>query len=166
MELQIGRVIKSHGIRGEVVVDATTDEPEIRFAVDEVLKGKQAGKERTLTVETVRPHKGRLLIKFREVPDRNVSETLRGTIFFADPLKSADDEDAFYDHELIGLRVIRDGADIGEVTGVMHTPGRQILEVDFGGREVLVPFVYDIVPEVDLEAGELTVTPPEGLFEE
>ncbi|MHA2789283.1 ribosome maturation factor RimM [Corynebacterium sp. S7] len=165
MELQIGRVIKSHGIRGEVVVDPTTDEPEVRFAVDAELKGKQAGKDHTLTIETIRPHKGRLLIKFREVPDRNVAETLRGTIFWAEPLESEDD-DSFYDHELIGLRVIRDGADIGEVTGVMHVPGRQILEVDYEGREVLVPFVYDIVPEVDLEAGQLVVTPPDGLFEE
>ncbi|WIM66901.1 ribosome maturation factor RimM [Corynebacterium breve] len=166
MELQIGRVIKSHGIRGEVVVDATTDEPDVRFAIDEVLRGKQAGKEHSLTVETVRPHKGRLLIKFREVPDRTMAETLRGTVFWAEPLESADDDEGFYDHELIGLRVIRDGGDIGEVTGVMHTPGRQILEVDVDGREVLVPFVYDIVPEVDTGEGFLIVTPPEGLFEE
>ncbi|WP_257158463.1 ribosome maturation factor RimM [Corynebacterium cystitidis] len=164
MELQIGRVIKSHGIKGEVVVDPTTDVPEIRFAIDEVLAGKQAGKEHELTVETVRPHKGRLLIKFREVPDRNVAETLRGTVFFAPP-REEEDDDGFYDHELIGLKVVRDGEDIGEITGVMHTPGRQILEVAYEGREVLVPFVYDIVPEVDLEEGVAVVTPPEGLFE-
>ena len=85
MELQIGRVIKCHGIKGEVVVDPTTDEPETRFAIDEVLHGKQAGREHELTVETMRPHKGRLLIKFKEVPDRNMAETLRGTIFFAPP---------------------------------------------------------------------------------
>ncbi|WP_257161311.1 ribosome maturation factor RimM [Corynebacterium cystitidis] len=164
MELQIGRVIKSHGIKGEVVVDPTTDVPEIRFAIDEVLAGKQAGKEHELTVETVRPHKGRLLIKFREVPDRNVAETLRGTVFFAPP-REEEDDDGFYDHELIGLKVVRDGENIGEITGVMHTPGRQILEVAYEGREVLVPFVYDIVPEVDLEEGVAVVTPPEGLFE-
>lgn len=164
MELQIGRVIKSHGIKGEVVVDPTTDVPEIRFAIDEVLAGKQASKEHELTVETVRPHKGRLLIKFREVPDRNVAETLRGTVFFAPP-REEEDDDGFYDHELIGLKVVRDGEDIGEITGVMHTPGRQILEVAYEGREVLVPFVYDIVPEVDLEEGVAVVTPPEGLFE-
>ncbi|SER40353.1 ribosome maturation factor RimM [Corynebacterium cystitidis] len=164
MELQIGRVVKSHGIKGEVVVDPTTDVPEIRFAIDEVLAGKQTGKEHELTVETVRPHKGRLLIKFREVPDRNVAETLRGTVFFAPP-REEEDDDGFYDHELIGLKVVRDGEDIGEITGVMHTPGRQILEVAYEGREVLVPFVYDIVPEVDLEEGIAVVTPPEGLFE-
>lgn len=164
MELQIGRVIKCHGIKGEVVVDPTTDEPETRFAIDEVLHGKQAGKEHELTVETMRPHKGRLLIKFKEVPDRNMAETLRGTIFFAPPLES-DEDDGFYDHELIGLKVVRENEEIGEVTGVMHTPGRQILEVDYEGREVLVPFVYDIVPEVDLDEGFLVVTPPEGLFE-
>lgn len=164
MELQIGRVIKSHGIKGEVVVDPTTDEPEIRFAIDEILRGKQAGKHHELTVESVRPHKGRLLIKFREVPDRTVAETLRGTSFFAAPLENEDD-DGFYDHELIGLKVVRDEEVVGEVTGVMHTPGRQILEVAYQGREVLVPFVHEIVPTIDLEEGMLVVTPPDGLFE-
>lgn len=164
MELQIGRVIKSHGIRGEVVVEPTTDEPDVRFAVGEVLEGRQSGKEHALTIEAARPHKGRLLVKFKEVPDRTEADRLRGTQFFAEPLESGED-DGFYDHELIGLRVLWGEEDVGEVTGVMQAPAQQILEVAYRGREVLVPFVYEIVPEVDLDAGTLTVTPPEGLFE-
>mgnify|MGYP001941495848 CR=1 FL=1 len=62
MELQIGRVIKPHGVRGEVVVDPTTDIPDQRFATGEVLKGKQAGKELSLTVRSFRPHQGLSLI--------------------------------------------------------------------------------------------------------
>lgn len=162
----IGRVIKSHGIRGEVVVDATTDEPEIRFAVGEVLDGRQGGKRHELTVAAARPHQGRLLVKFEEVPDRTTADSLRGVQFFAAPLERDEDDDGFYDHELEGLRVLHDGEDIGEVTGVMHGPAGEILEVELtGGKEVLIPFVHAIVPEVDLEAGTCTITPPEGLLE-
>ena len=165
MELLIGRVIKSHGIKGELVVEPTTDEPEIRYAVGEVLHGKQGKKEHTLTVKSVRVHKGRLLIFFEEIQDRTTADTLRGTQFFAPPLDDPDD-DGFYDHELEGLRVIHNGADVGEVTGVTHGPAQSLLELTLdGGKEVLVPFVEEIVPDIDLEAGTCTITPPEGLFD-
>lgn len=167
MQLLIGKVVKSHGVKGEVAVEVTTDDPEIRYAVGEVLHGTQAGKERDLTIASVRPHQKRLLVTFEEIPDRTAADSLRGMQFFAEPLKRAEDadEDEFYDHELIGLRVLIDGAPAGTVTGVTHTPGRQLLEVDMDGREVLIPFVIDIVPEVDLEEGILVATPPEGLLE-
>lgn len=165
-ELQIGKVVKSHGIRGEVVVELSTDDPDIRFAIGEVLNGKQAGKEHSLTIDAARMHQGRLLVKFAEVPDRTAADSLRGTRFFAAPLEDEDDEDGFYDHELEGLRVIHEGEDIGEVTGVMHGPAGEILEVRLtSGKETLIPFVHAIVPEVDLEGGTATITPPEGLLD-
>ncbi|MDY3128295.1 MAG: ribosome maturation factor RimM, partial [Corynebacterium sp.] len=108
MELMIGRVIKSHGIKGEVAVDITTENPELRFAVGKVLQGKQGSKEHSLTIASVRPHKGRLLITFEEIPDRTAADSLRGTKFFAEPLVDEED-DGFYDHELEGLRVYVDG---------------------------------------------------------
>lgn len=161
----IGRVIKSHGIKGELSVEATTDEPEIRFAVGEVLHGRQGKKEHDLTVKAVRAHKGRLLITFEEVKDRTEADSLRGTQFFAPPLDNPDDE-GFYDHELEGLRVIHEGAGIGEVTGITHGPTQSLLEVRLeSGKEALIPFVEEIVPEVDLEEGTCTITPPEGLLE-
>ena len=165
MELLIGKVVKSHGIRGEVAVEVFTDEPDVRFAVGEVLHGKQAGKERDLTVKTSRPHQKRLLLSFEEVPDRTAADSLRGMQFFAAPLERVEDSEEYYDHELIGLKVIHEGEQVGEVTGVMDTPNRKILEIDYAGREVLVPFVIDFVPEIDLDGGTLTITPPEGLLD-
>ncbi|WJZ03041.1 Ribosome maturation factor RimM [Corynebacterium freiburgense] len=166
MELLIGRVVKSHGIKGEVVVEMATDAPEIRFAQGAVLSGKQGNKEHTVTIESARPHQGRLLVKFKEIADRNTADSLRGTKFFAAPREDEEDEEGFYDHELEGLRVIHQGEEIGEVTGVMHGPAGEILEVQLHeGKEVLIPFVHAIVPEVDLEAGTCTITPPEGLLE-
>ena len=186
--VQIGRVIKPHGVRGEVVVDATTDDPAGRFAVGEVLVGKQAGRERELTVKSMRPHQGRLLVFFDEVPDRNDAETLRGMRFFAAPVFDDDDE-AYYDHELIGLRVLNVGdvdeatatarayegelpepEDIGEITGVIRNPTQRLLQVALdgdgdSGREVLVPFVHALVPIVDVDNGAVVITPPDGLLE-
>lgn len=165
MELLIGRVVKSHGIRGEVVLEPTTDEPEMRFAVGEVLAGRQGGKQAQLTITATRPHQGRLLVSFAEIPDRTAADSLRGMQFFAAPRDDGDD-DGFYDHELEGLRVLRDGKDIGRITGVMHRPSQSLLEITLAsGKEALVPFVEDIVPDVDLEAGTCTITPPEGLLE-
>ena len=165
MEMLIGRVVKSHGIKGEVAVDLLTDEAEARFSVGAVLHGTQAGKEQDLTIKTVRPHQKRLLVSFEEIPDRTAADSVRGMKFYAAPLERDEDSDEYYDHELIGLRVLQGGEEIGTVTGVMSTPGRKILEVDYNGKEVLVPFVMDIVPEIDLDEGYLVITPPEGLLE-
>ena len=165
MELLIGKVVKSHGIKGEVAVEVLTDDPGERFVVGEVLTGRQPGKERELTIKTLRPHQNRLLMSFEEVPDRTQADSLRGMQFFAPPLEREDDSEEFYDHELIGLKVIHEGREVGEVTGVMDTPNRKILEIDYDGREVLVPFVIDFVPEIDLGEQTLTITPPEGLLD-
>lgn len=165
MEMLIGRVVKSHGVRGEVAVELLADESEDHIVVGQVLTGRQTGKEIQLTVKTVRPHQQRLLVSFEEVSDRTLADSLRGMKFFAEPLERDEDSDEYYNHELIGLKVRMDGAEIGEVTGVMDTPNRKILEVAYDGREVLVPFVMDIVPEVDLGEGYLEITPPEGLLD-
>ena len=164
MELMIGRVIKSHGVKGEAVVEATTDEPEVRFAVGEVLHGTQGKKEHTLTIKAVRSHKGRLLITFEEIKDRTVADSLRVTKFFAAPLDS--DDDGFYDHELEGLRVLLAGKEVGKVTSVIHGGSQDLLEVELdNSKEALIPFVHAIVPEVNLEAGTCTIDPPEGLLD-
>lgn len=165
MELTIGRVVKCHGVKGEVVVEPLADEAEERIAKGEVLTGRQAGKELELTVKTVRPHQKRLLVSFEEIPDRTAAESLRGMKFFAEPLERDEDSEEFYNHELIGLEVLHDATVVGEVTGVMDAPNRKILEIDYRGKEVLVPFVMDFVPEIDLDEGTLTITPPEGLLD-
>ena len=74
--------------------------------------------------------------------------------------------DAWYDHQLVGLKVVRDGLEIGEVVRVDHFPAQDLLAVKVGETEVLVPFVKAIVPEVDVKAGRVVITPPMGLFEE
>ncbi|MGO2097087.1 MAG: ribosome maturation factor RimM, partial [Candidatus Microbacterium stercoravium] len=100
--------------------------------------------------------------------DRTEAETLVKAILWVD---HRDDEasaepDAWYDHQLIGLEVVRDGAVVGTIARVEHLPAQDLLIVKSGEREIMVPFVSAIVPEVDPAAGRVVVTPPAGLFEE
>lgn len=165
----IGRVVKSHGIRGEVSVEITTDNPDQRFYEGVVLHGKQTQKIMDLTIESMRMHQNRLLIKFEEIPDRTAADSLRGMQFWAEPLYDEED-DGFYDHELEGLIVYedKDGQRIkhGHITGVIHGPAGELLEVEkTDGKEALIPFKIEIVPEVNCEEGYILITPPEGLLD-
>lgn len=170
MDLVVGRVVKAHGIAGELVVEVRTDDPDIRFAPGNALRGKQrSGAERDYEVEAAREHGGRLLVRLVGVGDRTAAEALRGTIFVVDSaaLPPIDDPDEFYDHELEGLRVRTvDGRDVGTVAEVLHTAAGELLSVKTdAGAEVLVPFVGAIVTAVSLEAGTVDIDPPDGLLE-
>ncbi|MER5393322.1 ribosome maturation factor RimM, partial [Saccharopolyspora sp. NPDC002686] len=101
---------------------------------------------------------------------REAAEDLRGVTLTvtADVLEPTDDPDEFHDHELVGLRAVQvSGEEVGEVSDVVHTPAGELLALRTADdREVLVPFVAEIVPEIDLAAGKLVVDPPEGLLDE
>jgi 16S rRNA processing protein RimM len=170
VELVVGRIVKSHGIAGEVVVDVRTDDPESRFATGAELRGKPkgGGTPRTFVVDSARAHGGRLLVRLEGVADRTAADALRGTLFVVDAadLPPIDDPDEFYDHELEGLRVRTvDGQDVGVVAEVLHTAAGELLSVRReDGSELLVPFVTAIVPSVSLADG-VVIDPPDGLLE-
>ena len=176
IEVLVGRIGKPHGIRGEVTVDVRTDEPERRFELGARLdvtppKGS-AYATRVLTVEKVRWHQGVLLAKFAEIADRNAAETARGALLHAhiDAAASPEDPDEFYDHQLIGLTAYNlDGAEIGTVTKLLHG-AQDLLQIRTPDRrDALVPFVTQLVPEVDVAAGRVVIADRPGLvtpFEE
>jgi 16S rRNA processing protein RimM len=168
-QLLVGRVAKAHGIGGELAVDVHTDDPDERFAPGAVLNARLRDRSvRTLTVSTARPHATRLLVRFAEVPDRTTAESLRGAQLLVDAadLPPSEDPDAFYDHELEGLAaVLADGTEVGTVREIARGPGGELLVVARAdGTESLVPFVREIVPEVDVAGGRVVVDPPEGLL--
>lgn len=170
MELTVGRVVKAHGITGEVVVEVRTDDPETRFAPGAVLRAKAPdGQERRYAVEAVREHGGRLLVRLSGVADRDGADALRGSLFVIDSeeLPPIDEPDTYYDHQLEGLRVrTTAGRDVGTVYEVLHTAAGELLAIrrDDGG-EVLVPFVGAIVTSVSLDSRTVEIDPPEGLLE-
>ncbi len=105
---------------------------------------------------------------FKDVVDRTGAESLIKAILLVDhdPAETSGEEDAWFDHQLIGLTVLRDGTKVGTVTRLDHLPAQDLLHVETDAGDVMVPFVKAIVPAVDIAAGTLTVTPPAGLFEE
>ncbi|MBF6073346.1 ribosome maturation factor RimM [Nocardia beijingensis] len=172
MELVVGRVAKSHGVRGELVVEVRTDEPEARFAPGARLRGRlpRATEVREFTVESAREHSGRLLVFLAGVTDRTGADALRGMLFVVDSadLPPSEDPDEYYDHELEGLEVrLLDGTVVGSVREVLHSAAGELLEVRAAddGREILIPFVTAIVPTVSLADGVIVIDPPEGLLD-
>lgn len=177
MDLVVGRIVKAHGISGELVVDVRTDDPQGRFEVGNRLllrpsrQSRQPAPpaERQVEVESARPHGARLLVRLVGVVDRDGADALRGNLFLVDSadLPPIDDPDEFYDHELEGLAVRTvDGTEVGSVTEVLHTAGGEVLSVrTVENVEVLVPFVSAIVTSVSRKAGLIEIDPPDGLLD-
>lgn len=168
MQLVVARIGRAHGIKGEVSVEVRTDEPELRLGPGAVLMTDppSAG---PLTIASGRVHSGRLLLTFEGVRDRTAAEGLRNTLLIAeiDPDEVPEDPEEFYDHQLVGLDVVlADGTGVGEVAEILHLPYQDLLVVRRpSGAEVLVPFVTEIVPEIDLAEQRVVVTPPPGLID-
>ncbi len=168
-QLRIGRLTKAHGLKGAIKLELYTDDPERRlvpgaeFTLQVPSDSKWHGK--TLTLSELRWYNGHPVGFFEGVTDRTEAESLLKAILWADQDDTVE-PDAWYDHQLVGLRVLRDGREVGAVARVDHLPAQDLLAVRTPNGEVLVPFVSQIVPEVDVRAGTVTVTPPLGLFEE
>ena len=163
----VGVIGRPHGVRGEVAVELRTDEPERRFAAGQVLYEDEG--RRLFTVQSARDHAGRLLVRFAELADRAAAEAVRGTLLVAtvEPDEQPAESGEFYDRQLIGLRAMtRDGADIGMVGSVLHLPAQDVLEIETAAGTRLVPFVAALVPQVDLDAGYLTVADVAGLLDD
>jgi 16S rRNA processing protein RimM len=170
MQLVVGRIAKPHGVRGEIAVEVRTDDPELRLARGAVLATEPASAG-PLTITGRRWHQGHLLVTFEGVDGRDHAEELRGTLLVVDSgdLEDIADPDEFRDHQLIGLSVVSvAGEPVGEVSDVLHY-GQDLLVVAGSGKragaEILVPFVAQIVPEVDLEARRVVIDPPDGLID-
>jgi 16S rRNA processing protein RimM len=166
MDLQVARIGKPHGIRGEVTVQLFTDAPEERFEPGAVFRVEPAA-QGPLTISSARWNKEILVLGFEEVPDRNAAELLRGAKLFIESVDTADDDDdAWYEHELVGLIARVGDQVIGKVSALRTMTVQDLLIIERpDGAEILVPFVEEIVPEVDVEAGFVILNPPEGLLE-
>ena len=159
--LVVGRVVKPHGIRGEVVVHPETDNPKRFEEGSTMFVGDQP-----MTVRACCPHKGRLLVFFDGVEDRNAAELLRDVALEIDAADAVDlPEGSYYPHELQGCEVVdADGRSLGTLIRVDENPANDLWVVSQDGEEVLVPAVKEIVREVDLHTRRVVVDPPEGLF--
>lgn len=175
--LRVGRLTKPHGLKGGIKLELFTDNPELRF-VPGAKFHLQVPEDsewfgRTIEMRELRWFNGMPVGFFVEVPDRTAAESIVRAILWIDEQAVAEgvEDNAWYDHQLVGLDVVRkldDGTtvQVGTVAEVQHFPAQDLLTINTDAGPVLVPFVEAIVPSVDLEAGIVIVTPPAGLFEE
>ena len=161
MKLNVGRIGRAHGILGEATIEVRTDEAEDRFAVGAVLETDSHGE---LTVVSARVHNGILLLGFQGIEDRNSIETLRNELLYAEVDIQAPgiDEDDYHVLQLVGCTAyLVDGYEFGVVTDVLNLPGQDVLAIKSADGEVLIPFVRQLVPIVDIKAKRMTVIPPD-----
>lgn len=172
-QLRVGRLVKAHGLKGALKLELYTDDPAGRFVpgAEFTLQVPEASPwhGKTVTVREFRWMNSHPVVFFEDIDDRDGAESIVRAILWIDQdAEEVTEEDAWYDHQLVGLDVVRDGEIVGRVVRVEHLPAQDLLSVKrmSDEQEILVPFVKAIVPEVDLAAGRLIATPPEGLFEE
>ena len=161
MKLNVGRIGKAHGILGEATIEVRTDEAEDRFAIGAVLETDSHGE---LTVVSARVHNGILLLGFQGIEDRNSIEALRNQLLYAEVDIAAPgiDEDDYHVLQLVGCTAyLVDGDEFGVVTDVLNLPGQDVLAIKSADGEVLIPFVRQLVPVVDIKAKRMTVIPPD-----
>lgn len=164
VEVLVGKVGRAHGLKGDLFVEVRTDEPDRRFAVGT----RFATSRGRLTVEAMRWHGRRLLVRFVEAHERSAAEALRGVELSLEvPADERPDHpEEFYDHQLIGLTACTpDGDQIGAVAEVLHLPAQDVLALKTSsGRITLIPFIRDVVPAIDLQARRVTVADKAGLL--
>ncbi len=167
MQLTVGIITSAHGLKGEVKIDVRTDSPQLRFYEGAILETDPA-ELGPLVIRNVREYKGMTYLRFNDITDRNAAESLRGTKLIIESDEADIEEDAWYPHELIGLEVLdTEGYELGTVLNLQPMPAQDLLVVkEPDGRVVSVPFVRQIVTEIDLADNCVVLDPPPGLFSE
>ncbi|HEX2088481.1 MAG TPA: ribosome maturation factor RimM [Actinomycetota bacterium] len=161
--IAVGRINRPHGIKGEVVVQPLS-EVEMRFAAGSRLY-RQEDEGDALTVAEARPYRGRLLVTFEGVRDRNAAEAMAGAFLFV-PSSSAPHlpEDEYWTHELVGCDVLTDeGRALGSIREIIHTPANDVWVAQAEEGETLIPALKDVVKDVDLPARRVIVREVSGL---
>ena len=170
-KLRVGRLVKAHGLKGAIKLELYTDSPDQRFKPGQILElqvpetSEWFGK--TITVSELRFYNQSPVLFLEGVDDRSKAETLIKAILLIETEADAlpEEPEAWYDHQLVGLKALVGQESVGTVLRVDHLPAQDLLAIETQNGEVLVPFVKQIVPEVNLALGQLTLTPPDGLFE-
>ena len=166
--LEVGKIVNTHGLRGEVKVVPWTDYPEDFEDIEYVIVKRKSGDEQ-LDIESVRYQKGNVLLKFKQIKDINEAEKYKTLTLYA-PREMFDlPEGTHFIADLIGLDVvnIETGEKIGEVADVFNTGSNDIYDVKREGKKnLLIPVIDDVVKEIDIENGKITVYMMEGLDDE
>lgn len=163
----VGRVVKPHGLHGEVLVKVLSDNPSRFDAGAQLLVGKDPGSADLMEVASARVNQDRLLLQFAESSSLEDAELLRDLMIFVgrDALEELGDGE-FWEHELIGLSVVhRNGEVLGTLGEVIDRPAQDLWSIQTPRGDVLFPAAQPLVVSIDVEGGTIVIDPPEGLFD-
>ena len=167
--LAVGQVTGAHGILGEIKVTILTEDPQRFDRLSRVWLGRDEQEPIPWPLEGFRLHKGRALLKLKGCDDRSMAESLRPNLVLI-PLKEAIplEEDEYYEHQIVGLEVWTAGGErLGEIEDILYTGANEVYIVRGetpDRKEILIPAIEEVIVEIDLEAGRLTIEPLEGLL--
>ena len=167
MLLVVGRIGRAHGVHGEATIEVRTDLPDERFVVGTQLSTDPVANG-PLIIDSARDHNGVLLLTFREVRDRTAIERIRDTLLLAevDMDQEAEFEDEYHVQQLIGCEVVNQtGIRCGELSDVLNLPGQDLLVIATPTGELLIPFIAEFVPNVDIKNRRIVIHPPLGLLD-
>ncbi|MBQ8956752.1 MAG: ribosome maturation factor RimM [Lachnospiraceae bacterium] len=167
--LSVGQITSTHGLKGEVKVFPTTDNPEIRFRELKEVILKTAREDIPVTIKSVRFSKNLALLKFEELDGIDAVEKYKGA-YLCVPRDKAQKlgSDEYYEADLIGMEIVSDeGKKLGVLSKVLHTGANDVYEVETDPEErksFLIPAIKDCVRDVDTENGIMTIHVMEGLL--
>ena len=163
--LEVGKIVNTHGLRGEVKVVPWTDYPQQFEDIEYVYRKTKTDYEK-LSVCGVKYQKGNIIVQFAEITDLDTAEKYKNQVIYAEREALGElPEGVYYIADLIGLNVITDeGEEIGKIVDVLNTGASDIYEIKRTGRKnLLIPAIPDVVLDVDLENKNVTVHMMDGL---
>ncbi len=163
----IANIVRTRGLKGEVVADVLTDFPDRFASLDTVTAIRESGERSELKIERFWFQNGRVILKFGGFDTVENAETLRNVEICIPEAEAVElQEDEFFDWQLAGCQVESlDGSAIGEVIQLMRTGGTELLVVKGEAKEYLIPFATAICVDVDIENKLIRIDPPEGLLD-
>lgn len=164
--IRVGRIVKPHGVKGELIVESYSDFPEQRFASGQQLELEESKElPDVLTVEQSRPHQGRLIVQFEEIGDRNIAEEFRD-LWLVVPEESVEEleSDEYYGFQFEGLTVLnQDAKRMGTIRTIDYPLKNPVFEIVTESDEVIeMPVNRELILDIDEEEETIQIYFPEG----
>lgn len=166
-KIKVGKIVGTHGLKGEVKIRSNSDFADERFKVGNDLIIKSQNQEIVLKIATVRMHKGNYLVSFENHQNINLIEKYVGSFVYGEKDQSLLDEDEYFYSDLVGMKAVStEGKEIGIVTSVYDNTAHDILNIDKHGKKIAIPYVDAFIHEVDLENKVITIKLIKGFIDE
>ncbi len=161
--LEIGQIVSTHGIKGEVKVQPWCDSPEY-FCKFKKLYNKDGSKFYTMTLS--RPHGNMVIAKIEGIDTPEAAQSLRNRILYMDRADATLPEGSYFVADLIGLEIYDEAGKLyGKLSDVLKTGANDVYEIKDGDKAYYIPAIPSVVLSTDIEGGKMVIWPMEGLFE-